>query len=122
MSISNDSVSTKIHDKRDDFDFEIVNFPFLDGDVSRSHPMESISLNSFSLLEYLVILQTSTLAINCKIKNFLNKAMGIINFAKPFQAGLKSLLCQGLLEPEFYGDLVYRLKKIVSSNNFQRSS
>ena len=36
LSISNDSVSTKIHDKRDDFDFEIVNFPFLDGDVSHS--------------------------------------------------------------------------------------
>ena len=29
-------VSTKIYDKRDDFDFEIVNFPFLDGDVQRS--------------------------------------------------------------------------------------
>ena len=28
LSISNDMVSTKIYDKRDDFDFEIVNFPF----------------------------------------------------------------------------------------------
>ena len=27
LSISNDIVSTKIYDKRDDFDFEIVNFP-----------------------------------------------------------------------------------------------
>ena len=35
-----------------------------------------------------------------------------------FQIGLKSLLRQGLSEPEFYGDLVYRLKKIVGSNNF----
>ena len=35
MSISNDIVSTKIYDKRDDFDFEVVNFPFLDGDVPR---------------------------------------------------------------------------------------
>ena len=26
LSISNDIASTKIHDKRDDFDFEIVNF------------------------------------------------------------------------------------------------
>ena len=34
LSISNDIVSTKIYDKRDDF--EIVNFPFLDGDVRRS--------------------------------------------------------------------------------------
>ena len=36
VSISYDIVSTKIYDKRDDFDFEIVNFPFLDGDVPRS--------------------------------------------------------------------------------------
>ena len=35
-----------------------------------------------------------------------------------FQAGLKSLLRQGLSEPDFYGDLVYKLKKIVGSNNF----
>ena len=36
LSLSNDIVSTKISDKRDDFDFEIVNFPFLDCDVPRS--------------------------------------------------------------------------------------
>ena len=36
LSISNDIVSSKIYDKRDDFHFEIVNFPFLDGDVHRS--------------------------------------------------------------------------------------
>ena len=36
LSISNDIVSTKIYDKRDDFDFEIVNYQVLDGDVPRS--------------------------------------------------------------------------------------
>ena len=36
LSISNDIVSTKIYDKRDDFDFEIVIFPFLDGDIPLS--------------------------------------------------------------------------------------
>ena len=36
LSIANDIVSTKIYDKRDDFNFEIVNFPFLDGDVPHS--------------------------------------------------------------------------------------
>ena len=35
-----------------------------------------------------------------------------------FQVGLKSLLRQGLSEHEFYGDLVYKLKKIVASNSF----
>ena len=28
-------LSSKLYDKRDDFDFAIVNFPFLDGDVPR---------------------------------------------------------------------------------------
>ena len=36
LSITNVIVSSKIYDKRDDFNFEIVNFPFLDGDVPRS--------------------------------------------------------------------------------------
>ena len=36
LSVSNYIVSTKMNDKRDDFDFEIVNFPFLDGDVPHS--------------------------------------------------------------------------------------
>ena len=36
LSSSYDIVSTKIYDKRDNFDFEIVNFPFLDSDVPRS--------------------------------------------------------------------------------------
>ena len=35
LSIHNGAVSTKISNKRDDFDFDIVNFPFLDGDVTR---------------------------------------------------------------------------------------
>ena len=34
-SISNVFGTSKIYDKRDDFDFDIVNFPFLDGDVPR---------------------------------------------------------------------------------------
>ena len=36
LSVSDGFVQTKIYDKRDDFDFDIVNFPFLDGDVPRS--------------------------------------------------------------------------------------
>ena len=35
LSIANGFVSSKIYYKRDDFDFDIVNFPFLDGDVPR---------------------------------------------------------------------------------------
>ena len=37
LCISNGFVSSKIYGKRDDFDFDIVNFPFLDGDVPCRH-------------------------------------------------------------------------------------
>ena len=36
LSITNGIVSSKIYDKRDDFNFEIANFPFLDGNVPHS--------------------------------------------------------------------------------------
>ena len=36
LFLSDGFVKTKIYDKRDDFDFDIVNFPCLDGDVPRS--------------------------------------------------------------------------------------
>ena len=33
MNISDGFVPSKIYDKRDEFDFGLVNFPFLDGDI-----------------------------------------------------------------------------------------
>ena len=65
-----------------------------------------------------------------------NDTIGIINFERlfskfyhrryklvsKFKVGLKSLLQQGLSEPEFYGDLVYKLRKIVSRADFFISS
>ena len=35
-----------------------------------------------------------------------------------FNVGLKTLLHQGLSEPEFYGDLVYKFKKVVGRADF----
>ena len=35
LSIANGFDSSKIYDNRDDFDFDIVKFPCLDGDVTR---------------------------------------------------------------------------------------
>ena len=66
LSNSNDIVSTKIYDKRDDFDFKKVNFPFLHGDVpcSSSYGVYISQLICF-FLEHLSMLLTSTIAINC---------------------------------------------------------
>ena len=35
-----------------------------------------------------------------------------------YNVGLKTLLQQGISEPEFYGDLEYRFRKIVGKSNF----
>ena len=35
-----------------------------------------------------------------------------------YNDGLKTLLLQDLSEPEFYGDLVYKFRKIIGKNGF----
>ena len=35
-----------------------------------------------------------------------------------YNVGLKTPLLQGLSEPEFYGDLVYKFRKIIGKNDF----
>ena len=35
-----------------------------------------------------------------------------------YNVGLKTLLQEGISEPEFYGDLVYRFRKLVGKSNF----
>ena len=84
MSISNDIVSTKIYDKRDDFDFEIVNFPFLDGDVP---PTTSYGVY---ISQFIRFARASSHVADFNTRNklltqkLLNKAIGIINVEKPF--------------------------------------
>ena len=85
LSISNDIVSTKIYDKRDDFDFEIVNFPFLDGDVPRStsYGVYISQLIRFARASsYVADFNTRNKLLTQKL---LNKVICIINFAKHFQ-------------------------------------
>ena len=132
LSISNDIVSTKIYDKQDDFDFEIVNFPFLDGDVFRStsYGVFISQLIRFARASSIVAeFNTRNKLLTQKLlkqgyryhklhKTFSKFYRRFYDLISKFQVGLKSLLRQGLSEPDFYCDLVYKLKKIVSSNNF----
>ena len=67
LSVSNGFVSSKIYDKRDDFDFDIVNFPFFFfyfRDVPSSASYGFTFLNLFGLLECLVIWLISVPVIN----------------------------------------------------------
>ena len=132
LSISDDIVSTKIYDKRDDFDFEIVNFTFLDGDVpsSTSYGVYISQLICFARASsYITDFNTCNKLLTQKLlrqgyryhklrKTFSKIYRRYYDLISKFQVGLKSLLHHG----QFYGDLVYKLKKIVGFINFQRSS
>ena len=37
-----------------------------------------------------------------------------------YNVGLKTLLLESLSEPEFYGDLVYKFRKIIGKNHFKK--
>ena len=83
LCISNGTVSTKLYDKRDDIDFDIVNFPFLDGDVPRRTSYTYINLlGSPGLLQILVTLAA---VIKPLLPNFLGRAIVILNFVRRFR-------------------------------------
>ena len=118
LSISNGFVSSKIYDKRDDFDFNIVNFPFLDGGVPRSTSYEVyISRVSSHLADF----NARNKSLTAKLlqqgyryyklrKTFSKFYRQHYELVSKFNVGLKTLLHEGLSEPEFYGDLVYKFK------------
>ena len=134
LSIVDGCVSCKIYDKRDDVYFEIVNFPFLDGDVPRaaSYGVSISQLIRFARVSSHVTdfnTRNKLLLLTAKLLNQgyryhkLRKAFSKFyrrhsDLVSKFNVGLKSLLQQGLSEPEFYGDLVYKFRKIYACNGF----
>ena len=125
LSVSNGFVSSKIYDKRDDFDFDIVNFPFLDGDVPRS---TTNGVYIFQLIQFARVcshvadFNARNKSLTAKLlqqgyryhklrKTFSKFYRRHYELVSKFNVGLKPLLHQGLSEPEFYGDLVYKFKK-----------
>ena len=84
LSVSNGFVSSKIYDKRDDFDFDIVNFPFLDGDVPRraSYGIYISQLIRFArVCNHVKEFNARNKDLTAKLSN---RAIGTINFETPF--------------------------------------
>ena len=132
LSIHNDTVSTKIYDRRDDFDFDIVNFPFLDGDVPRRH---SYGVYICQLIRFarasshVTDFNNRNKFLTAKLlkqgywyhklrKVFSKFYRRHFEFIEKYHVNLKKLLQQGISNPEFYGDLVYKFKKIIGNPNF----
>ena len=125
-------VKTKVYDKRDDFDFGIVNFPFLDGDVplSTSNGVYISQLIRFSRVSsHVDDFNTRNKVLTAKLvkqgyryhkfrkasSKFYRRHFDLVS---KYNVGLKTRLLQGLSEPEFYGDLVYKFRKIIGKNDF----
>ena len=118
-------VSSKIYDKRDDFDFDIVNFPFLDGDVPRStsYGVYISQLIRFARVSsHVADFNARNKCLTAKLlqqgyryhklrKTFSKFYRRHYELVSKFNVGLKTLLHQGLSDPEFYDDLVYKFKK-----------
>ena len=124
--------SFKMYDKRDDFDFDIVEVPFLDGNVPRrlSYGVYSSQFIRFARVcchvEDFNARNKCLTAKPCKqgyryhklrkaFSKFYRQHYELIS---KFNVGSKALLHQGLSEPEFYGYLVYKFKKIMGRTDF----
>ena len=132
LSILDGFVKTKIYDKRIDFDFDIVKFPFLDGDFPRSasygicisqlirFARVSSHVDDFNTRNKVSIAKLLRQGyryhkLRKAFSKFYRRHFDIVS---KYNVGLKTLLLQSLSEPEFYGDLVYKFRKIIGKNDF----
>ena len=121
-SITNGIVSSKIYDKQDDSNFEIVNFSFLDGDVpgSPSYDVYISQLFCFArVCSNVDDFNNRNLFLTAKLlkqgyryhkirkafSKFYHRHSKLI---VKYSIGLKTLLQQDISESIFYGDLVYK--------------
>ena len=130
--ISNGTVSTKIYDKRDYFDFDIVNFPFRDGDIPRrtsygayisqlirfaraSSNLSDFNYHNKALTAKLLRQGYRYLKLRKAFSKFYRRHSALVD---KYSVSRITLLQQGISEPEFYRDFMYRFRKIVGKSNF----
>ena len=124
MSITNGIVSSKIYDKRDDFNFEILNFPFLDGDVPRS-PSYSIYISQLIRFARVCFddFNNRNLFLAAKLlkqgyryhkvrKAFSKFYHRHSELTVKYNIGLKTLLQQGISEPIYLGTAHYLMQGV----------
>ena len=115
-----------------DFDFDIVNFPFLDGDVRRGASYGvyiSQLIRVARVCNHVTDFNARNKCLTAKLlqqgyryhklrKTFSKFYRRHYELISKYNVGLKTLLSEGLSEPEFYGDLVYKFKKLIGINDF----
>ena len=109
-----------------------MNFPFLDGVVPRS---TSYGVYISQLIRFARVsshvddFNTRNKVLTAKLlrqgyryhkirKAFSKFYQRHFDIVSKYNVGLKRLLLEGLSEPEIYGDLVYKFRKIIGKNDF----
>ena len=130
--IGND-IHTSVYDKRDDFGFPIVNFPWLSGDVPRlpSYGIYISQLVRFARCCTSVFdFHSKNLQITSKLlrqgyryhklrKTFGKFFRSYSELLSKFGAiSFQEYVSKGITHPVFYGDLVYKLRRVKNESNF----
>lgn len=131
FNICNGKLNTKIYDKRDDFSFPIVNYPFLDGDVplAPSYGVYISQLVRFArVCNNVSDFNERNLFISGKllhqgfryhklVKTFTKFYYRYEDLVFKYNTTCKHLIKAGISHPEFYGNVLYKAKKCLSSPN-----
>ena len=131
ISIRNSKIHTKIYDKRDDFDFPITNFPFLDGDVplAPSYGVYISQLVRFArICSEVDDFNERNLAITCKLLQqgyrFHKILITFGKFYKRYKELLvkynvtrKKLITDGMSHPTYYCNIVNKAKHLKTDLN-----
>ena len=120
LSITNGIGSSKLYDKQDDFNFEIVNFPLIDGDVP---PSPSYGVYISQLIRFARVcsdvddFNKRNLFLTAKLlkqgyryhkipKSFSKFYHRHLELIVKYNIGFKTLLQQCISEPILYGELI----------------
>ena len=124
---------SSVYDKRDDFGFPIVNFPWLSGDVPRlpSYGIYISQLVRFARCCTSVFdFHSKNLQITSKLltqgyryhklrKTFGKFFRSYSELLSKFGAiSFQEYVSKGITHPVFYGDLVYKLRRVKNESNF----
>ena len=135
IKVIGSDIHTSVYDKRNDFRFPIVNFPWLSGDVPRlpSYGIYISQLVRFARCCTSVLdLHSKNLQITSKLltqgynKLISQTSKNIWKFFRSYSELLSKFgdisfqeyLSKGISHPVFYGDLVYKLRRVKDTPNF----
>ena len=129
LSIIDGKLHTKVYDKRDDFTFPIINFPFLEGDVPLA-PSYGVYISQ--LVRYARIcscvsdfnnknrfitekLLKQGYRYHKLVKSFSKFFHKYRSLIEKFNCTRHFLIVKGISHPEFYGNVFYKAHKFKSN-------